>query len=76
MQGRRVLIVDDSSTARNQVRTRRSPALDSSAIECQDGLHAPSCLKGGATGRKVTDEIMLMITDEMHGDGWLPAHPR
>ncbi len=76
MQGRRVLIVDDSSTARNQVRETLAQ-LGLEVIECQDGLQALKLLKGWCdAGKKVTDEIMLMITDaEMpEMDGYRLTH--
>ena len=58
-----MLIVDDSSTARNQVRETLAQ-LGLEVIECQDGLQALKLLKGWCdAGKKVTDEIMLMITD-------------
>ena len=49
MQGRRVLIVDDSSTARNQVRETLAQ-LGLEVIERQDGLHALKLLKGWCDG--------------------------
>jgi len=71
-----VLIVDDSSTARNQVRETLAQ-LGLEVIECQDGLQALKLLKGWCdAGKKVTDEIMLMITDaEMpEMDGYRLTH--
>jgi CheY-like chemotaxis protein len=63
MHGRKVLIVDDSSTARNLVRETLGQ-LGLEVIECQDGLQALTLLKGWCdAGKKVTDEILLMITD-------------
>ncbi|KUE78447.1 chemotaxis protein CheV [Aeromonas schubertii] len=63
MNGRKVLIVDDSSTARAQVRDTLSQ-LGLQVIECQDGRQALDLLKGWCDGgKKVTDEILLMITD-------------
>ncbi|RQW64229.1 chemotaxis protein CheV [Vibrio viridaestus] len=63
MNGRRVLIVDDSSTARNQVRDTLSQ-LGLEIIECRDGKEALDLLKGWCdAGKTVTDEILLMITD-------------
>ncbi len=45
MHGRKVLIVDDSSTARNLVRETLGQ-LGLEVIECQDGLQALNLLKG------------------------------
>ena len=57
MHGRKVLIVDDSSTARNLVRETLGQ-LGLEVIECQDGLQALTLLKGWCdAGKKVTDEI-------------------
>ena len=76
MHGRKVLIVDDSSTARNLVRETLGQ-LGLEVIECQDGLQALNLLKGWCdAGKKVTDEILLMITDaEMpEMDGYRLTH--
>ncbi|MGY2436943.1 response regulator, partial [Escherichia coli] len=76
MNGRKVLIVDDSSTARNLVRETLAQ-LGLEVIECQDGLEALNLLKGWCdAGKKVTDEILLMITDaEMpEMDGYRLTH--
>ena len=76
MHGRKVLIVDDSSTARNQVRETLGQ-LGLEVIECQDGLQALTLLKGWCdAGKKVTNEILLMITDaEMpEMDGYRLTH--
>lgn len=76
MHGRKVLIVDDSSTARNLVRETLMQ-LGLEIIECQDGLQALNLLKGWCdAGKKVTDEILLMITDaEMpEMDGYRLTH--
>ncbi|WP_260259345.1 chemotaxis protein CheV [Vibrio intestinalis] len=63
MVGRNVLIVDDSSTARSQVRGTLSQ-LGLNIIECCDGLQALNLLRSWSDeGKKVTDEILLMITD-------------
>ncbi|MCE0494638.1 chemotaxis protein CheV [Vibrio salinus] len=63
MHGRKVLIVDDSSTARNQVRDTLSQ-LGLEIIECRDGREALNLLKRWSDeGRKVTDELLLLITD-------------
>ncbi|CAM3650482.1 Chemotaxis protein CheV [Vibrio aerogenes CECT 7868] len=63
MHGRKVLIVDDSTTARNQVKGTLSQ-LGLEIIECRDGMEAHNLLKSWCDqGKKVTDEILLMITD-------------
>lgn len=63
MIGRKVLIVDDSSTARSQVRGTLSQ-LGLDIIECCDGLQALRLLQSWADeGRDVTQELLLMITD-------------
>lgn len=63
MHGRRVLIVDDSSTARNQVRDTLSQ-LGLEIIECRDGKEALDLLKHWADeGKDVTKELLLLITD-------------
>lgn len=63
MHGRKVLIVDDSSTARNQVRDTLSQ-LGLEIIECRDGKEALDLLlRWTDEGKKVTDELLLMITD-------------
>lgn len=63
LKGKRVLIVDDSSTARAQIRD----TLEQLGIviqECQDGLDALKLLKSWADeGKTVTDEILMMFTD-------------
>ena len=76
MAGRRVLIVDDSSTARNLIRDTLAQ-LGLEVIECQDGLQALTLLKRWCDeGKQVTDEILLMITDaEMpEMDGYRLTH--
>ena len=76
MQGRRVLTVDDSSTACNQVR-ETSPSLASRSLECQDGFAGPAAQGWCDAGKKVTDEIMLMINGRRDaGDGWLSPDSR
>ncbi len=62
MVGRNVLIVDDSSTARNQIKgTLSQLGLN---IECCDGLQALNLLKGWCDeGKDINQEILLMITD-------------
>ena len=76
MHGRKVLTVDDSSTARAQVRSTLQQ-LGLEVIECSDGLQALNLLKGWCDeGKIVTDEILLMITDaEMpEMDGYKLTH--
>ncbi|SIQ54711.1 response regulator receiver modulated CheW protein [Aeromonas sp. RU39B] len=76
MTGRKVLIVDDSSTARAQVRDTLAQ-LGLQVIECHDGRQALDLLKGWCdAGKKVNDEILLMITDaEMpEMDGYRLTH--
>ena len=63
MVGRNVLIVDDSSTARSQVKGTLSQ-LGLNIIECCDGLQALTLLKSWCDeGKDVTKELLLMITD-------------
>ncbi|NMU26600.1 chemotaxis protein CheV, partial [Vibrio parahaemolyticus] len=63
MVGRNVLIVDDSSTARNQVRDTLSQ-LGMNIIECRDGLEALTVLKRWCDeGKDVEKELLMMITD-------------
>ncbi|MDA0147936.1 chemotaxis protein CheV [Vibrio sp. LaRot3] len=76
MVGRNVLIVDDSSTARSQVKGTLSQ-LGLNIIECCDGLQALNLLKSWSDeGKKVTEELLLMITDaEMpEMDGYKLTH--
>lgn len=76
MVGRSILIVDDSSTARGQVRATLEQ-LGINIIECNDGLEALNLLKGWCDqGKTVTDEIMMMFTDaEMpEMDGYRLTH--
>jgi two-component system chemotaxis response regulator CheV len=76
MHGRKVLTVDDSSTARAQVRSTLQQ-LGLEVIECSDGLQALNLLKRWCDeGKVVTDEILLMITDaEMpEMDGYRLTH--
>ncbi|MGF1761924.1 chemotaxis protein CheV [Aliivibrio kagoshimensis] len=76
MQGRKVLIVDDSRTARSQVReTLKLVGLE--VIECNDGKQAYELLKRWCDeGKTVTDEILMMFTDaEMpEMDGYTLTH--
>lgn len=63
LQGRNVLIVDDSATARAQIRETLIQ-LGLNIIERNDGLKALNLLQGWADeGKKVTDEILMMFTD-------------
>jgi len=63
LHGKRVLIVDDSSTARSLVNQTLS-AVGIEVIEAYDGLQALNLLKGWADeGKTITDEILMMITD-------------
>ena len=76
MNGRNILIVDDSSTARGQIKGTLQQ-LGINIIECSDGLEALNLLKGWCDeGKTVTDEIMMMITDaEMpEMDGYRLTH--
>ncbi|WP_038172867.1 MULTISPECIES: chemotaxis protein CheV [Vibrio] len=76
MVGRKVLIVDDSSTARAQVRGTLSQ-LGLNIIECRDGLEALNLLKSWCDeGKNVVEELLLMITDaEMpEMDGYKLTH--
>ncbi|MDC5706929.1 chemotaxis protein CheV [Vibrio europaeus] len=76
MVGRNVLIVDDSSTARSQVRGTLSQ-LGLNIIECRDGLEALNLLKSWSDeGKNVVEELLLMITDaEMpEMDGYKLTH--
>ncbi|WP_153916261.1 chemotaxis protein CheV [Shewanella sp. TC10] len=63
MPGKKVLIVDDSSTARKQVRDTLSQ-LGIEIIEASDGLQALQYLqKLTAEGVDITTEFLMMITD-------------
>ncbi len=63
MIGRNILIVDDSSTARSQVKGTLSQ-LGLNIIECRDGLEALKLLKSWCDeGRDVEKELLMMITD-------------
>lgn len=76
MVGRNVLIVDDSSTARAQVKGTLSQ-LGLNIIECRDGLEALRLLKSWADdGKNIVEELLLMITDaEMpEMDGYKLTH--
>ncbi|EGQ7700267.1 chemotaxis protein CheV [Vibrio vulnificus] len=76
MVGRKVLVVDDSSTARNQIRDTLSQ-LGLHIIECRDGLEALNLLKSWCDeGKDLNKELLLMITDaEMpEMDGYKLTH--
>ncbi|GAB2657111.1 chemotaxis protein CheV [Vibrio panuliri] len=76
MVGRNVLIVDDSSTARAQVKGTLSQ-LGLNIIECCDGLQALRLLQSWSDeGKNVAEELLLMITDaEMpEMDGYKLTH--
>ncbi|WP_293748534.1 chemotaxis protein CheV [uncultured Paraglaciecola sp.] len=63
LKGKKILIVDDSSTARWQMRETLTQ-LGLVIIEQNDGLKALTLLKSWADeGKKVTDEILMMFTD-------------
>ena len=63
LKGKKILIVDDSSTARWQIKETLSQ-LGLIIIEEKDGLKALNLLKGWADeGKTVTDEILMMFTD-------------
>ncbi|MGL5359589.1 MAG: response regulator, partial [Shewanella sp.] len=61
--GRKILIVDDSSTARRQVRDTLAP-LGIEIIEASDGLQALQLLQRWRDeGKQVSEELLMMITD-------------
>jgi len=63
MVGRKILIADDSSTARRQIRETLEP-LGIEILEVSDGLQALRLLQGWCDSEKsVHDEILLLITD-------------
>lgn len=63
MVGRNVLIVDDSSTARNQIKGTLSQ-LGLNIIECNDGLEALNFLQGLCDqGKDINKELLMLITD-------------
>ncbi|WEM45860.1 chemotaxis protein CheV (plasmid) [Photobacterium sp. DA100] len=75
-QGRKVLIVDDSSTARAQIRETLSQ-LGLEVIEAQNGLHALTMLKNWCDkGINLYDELLMLFTDaEMpEMDGYKLTH--
>lgn len=74
--GRKVLIVDDSSTARAQIRETLTQ-LGLTVIEAHNGRKALELLKRWCDeGKNVTDEILMMFTDaEMpEMDGYKLTH--
>ncbi|MDR9828120.1 chemotaxis protein CheV [Vibrio sp. FNV 38] len=76
MNGQKILIVDDSSTARSQVRGTLTQ-LGIEIIECCDGAQALATLKRMADdGKDVCQELLMMITDaEMpEMDGYKLTH--
>ncbi|MFC3120118.1 chemotaxis protein CheV [Agaribacter flavus] len=63
LNGKKVLVVDDSATARWQVRDTLTQ-LGIEIIEQQNGLQALNLLKSWvAEGKNVNDEILMMFTD-------------
>jgi two-component system chemotaxis response regulator CheV len=63
LKGKKVLVVDDSSTARAQVRDTLVQ-LGVEVLEEKNGLHALKRLKGWADeGKSINDEIVMMFTD-------------
>lgn len=63
LKGQNVLVVDDSATARWQIRDTLKQ-LGINIIEEKDGLKALKRLQSWADeGKKVTDEILMMFTD-------------
>ncbi|MFQ6370596.1 chemotaxis protein CheV [Shewanella sp. YIC-542] len=63
MQGRKVLIVDDSPTARHQIRDTLSQ-IGLEVIQARDGQQALDMLRSWCdSGKQPTDEILMMITD-------------
>ncbi|WP_087018978.1 chemotaxis protein CheV [Thaumasiovibrio subtropicus] len=76
LNGHKVLIVDDSITARNQIKDTLSP-FGVEIIEANDGLQALKLLKHWADeGKNIYDEILMMFTDaEMpEMDGYKLTH--
>jgi len=63
LQGKTVLVVDDSGTARVQIKDTLNH-VGINVIECTDGLEALKLLKSWADeGKNVNDEILMMFTD-------------
>ncbi|ELR66013.1 Chemotaxis protein CheV [Photobacterium marinum] len=76
LHGRKILIVDDSSTARAQIRDTLSQ-LGLEIIEATNGLMALNMLKKWCDeGKNINDEILMMFTDaEMpEMDGYKLTH--
>lgn len=76
MVGRKILIADDSSTARRQIKETLEP-LGIEILEVSDGLQALKKLqKWCDEGKTVQDEILMLITDaEMpEMDGYKLTH--
>ena len=76
MLGRKILIADDSSTARRQIKETLEP-LGIEILEVSDGLQALRTLQGWCDeGKSVQDEILMLITDaEMpEMDGYKLTH--
>lgn len=76
MVGRNILIVDDSSTARKQIKDTLSQ-LGINILECWDGLEALNLLKSWCDeGKDINKELLMMITDaEMpEMDGYKLTH--
>ncbi len=61
-RGKRVLVVDDSQTARDQVR-KTLEQLSIQVIEAVNGTDALEQLKAFATQGDVTEQFMMVITD-------------
>ena len=59
---KKVLVVDDSSVARNQVK-RAVTSLGVEALLCQDGREALELLTKMAKDGPITDQIALVISD-------------
>ncbi|MGY5449774.1 chemotaxis protein CheV [Agarivorans sp. MS3-6] len=59
---KKVLVVDDSSVARNQVK-RAVTSLGVEALLCQDGREALELLSAMAKDGPITDQIALVISD-------------
>lgn len=63
MVGHKILIADDSSTARRQIKETLEP-LGIEILEVSDGLQALQLLQSWCDGGKsVYDEILMLITD-------------
>lgn len=63
LKGKTVLVVDDSNTARQQIKDSLSQ-VGINVVERQDGLQALKLLKQWANeGKNIYDEILMMFTD-------------